>query len=385
MAALCDPFVTVIQKTECIGNSLTTINSNFLSLDTGLCEAKSVTDALKAVQGILKGTSNGITAATQGIDYYKPGDVLLKPLQVVGGISTDLNITSTNGNINCSNGKISALLGDITKEMTIRGTLGVTGTTTCNGLIANGARAITTNGLVILQKNPAAVPDNYLLVTDGNIRVGSNYLKPNGFETNKDIVTTGGNISAVSPAPTGVVYAREIVANEKVQAGFVNVNGRVDAGGGFATIDGIFETTTGHIKSASGNIHTTTGQIFSDSGTITGGTLVSKGEIRANGDVIAYYSSDKRLKNNITNITNALDKIDVINGVEFEWNEELQDTHKGADVGVIAQEIETVLPSCVVDRNNGYKAVRYEKIIPLLIEAIKELKNEVQLLKNTSA
>ena len=60
---------------------------------------------------------------------------------------------------------------------------------------------------------------------------------------------------------------------------------------------------------------------------------------------------------------------------------ELQDTHTGGDVGVIAQEIEKVLPTAVIDRDNGYKAVKYERIIPLLIEAIKDLKKEIDKLK----
>ena len=54
---------------------------------------------------------------------------------------------------------------------------------------------------------------------------------------------------------------------------------------------------------------------------------------------------------------------------------------EGHDVGVIAQEIEKVLPEVVTTRDNGYKAVKYEKIIPLLVEAIKELQAEVQELK----
>ena len=53
----------------------------------------------------------------------------------------------------------------------------------------------------------------------------------------------------------------------------------------------------------------------------------------------------------------------------------------GHDVGVIAQEIEEVLPEVVQTRDNGYKAVKYEKIVPLLIEAIKELKQEIEELK----
>ena len=110
-------------------------------------------------------------------------------------------------------------------------------------------------------------------------------------------------------------------------------------------------------------------------------TVTITGELRATGDVIAYYSSDERLKDNITPITNALDKVKQIGGYEFDWNDK-QSTYEGHDVGVIAQEIEAVLPELVTTRDNGYKAVKYEKIIALLIEAIKEQQAQIDELKN---
>ena len=108
------------------------------------------------------------------------------------------------------------------------------------------------------------------------------------------------------------------------------------------------------------------------------------GEIWAYGDVVANYSSDKRLKKNIKPISSALDKLLQISGVEFDWIEKKEvHSHKGHDVGVIAQEVEEILPEVVVTRDNGYKAVNYEKIVPLLIEAIKDLKAEVDELKKS--
>ena len=98
------------------------------------------------------------------------------------------------------------------------------------------------------------------------------------------------------------------------------------------------------------------------------------------GDVIAYTGSDERLKDNITPIPDALDKVLSISGNTFDWNEKSE--HEGTDVGVIAQEILEVLPEAVTTRNNGYLAVRYEKIIPLLIEAIKEQQETITNLQN---
>ena len=91
-------------------------------------------------------------------------------------------------------------------------------------------------------------------------------------------------------------------------------------------------------------------------------------------------SSDERLKDNITPLSNALDKINQIGGYEFDWNS--NSSHSGHDVGVIAQEIEKVLPEVVANRDTGYKAVRYEKIVALLIQAIKEQQLQIDQLKS---
>lgn len=107
---------------------------------------------------------------------------------------------------------------------------------------------------------------------------------------------------------------------------------------------------------------------------------ISGSTIRASGDVIAFNSSDKRYKDNIQPISEPLYKISKVGGYTFDWNDE-QDTYEGHDIGVIAQEIEEVLPEVVTTRGNGFKAVKYEKIVPLLIESIKELKQEVDEIK----
>jgi hypothetical protein len=107
---------------------------------------------------------------------------------------------------------------------------------------------------------------------------------------------------------------------------------------------------------------------------------ISGSQIEASGDVIAFGSSDERLKDNIQPITEPLWKVSQIGGYTFDWNEK-QDTYEGHDVGVVAQEIHKVLPEVVAERSNGYLGVKYEKIVPLLIESIKELKKEVDDIK----
>ncbi len=125
----------------------------------------------------------------------------------------------------------------------------------------------------------------------------------------------------------------------------------------------------------SGSGDTTVGGTLS-----TAGNLSVTGDITATGDVTAYHSSDERLKDNLSPIKGALGKISQIGGYEFDWNS--NSNNSGHDVGVIAQEIEKVLPEIVVDRDTGFKAVRYEKIVALLIQAIKEQQLQIDELKS---
>jgi len=110
------------------------------------------------------------------------------------------------------------------------------------------------------------------------------------------------------------------------------------------------------------------------------GSILATDSIYSNGDVIAYASSDIRLKDNILPIKNALEKVKKIGGYTFDWNNK-QTTYEGHDVGVIAQEIEAVLPEVVTTRDNGYKAVKYEKLTALLIESIKEQQVQIERLE----
>ena len=117
----------------------------------------------------------------------------------------------------------------------------------------------------------------------------------------------------------------------------------------------------------------------------TSGT--TDGLIQAENDVIAFATSDKRLKTNILPIPNALSKISLLNGIEFDWLEFEENKTKaihaneGHDIGIIAQEVEAIFPELVNTRANGYKAVKYDKLVAVLIEAVKELKAEVDELK----
>ena len=130
---------------------------------------------------------------------------------------------------------------------------------------------------------------------------------------------------------------------------------------------GGFTNTSGNLIIKSG---TTTAATFSGANVTFAGTLAS-GAITSSGDVTAF--SDMRIKHDIETIEGALAKVSDMRGVYFKRN------NGEAGTGVIAQEIENILPEVVKD--GEYKSVAYGNMVGILIEAIKELKAEVEKLK----
>ena len=118
--------------------------------------------------------------------------------------------------------------------------------------------------------------------------------------------------------------------------------------------------------------------------------LLNNGDLHVNGDVISFSAtlSDRRLKDNIKTIDGALDKVKALRGVEYDWN---KGARKGThDVGLIAQEVESVVPEIVHehvmpllegDEDTVYKTVDYEKIVALLIEGMKEQDAKIEKLE----
>jgi hypothetical protein len=108
------------------------------------------------------------------------------------------------------------------------------------------------------------------------------------------------------------------------------------------------------------------------------------GAILATNDVVAFASSDERLKENLEPIGSAVEKVEQITGYTYNWIP-MEDIHVYGDmkdIGVIAQEVEKVLPEIVSDRENGYKAIKYDKLTAVLIQAVKELSDRVKTLEN---
>ena len=118
----------------------------------------------------------------------------------------------------------------------------------------------------------------------------------------------------------------------------------------------------------------------------------TSGEIRATNDVTAFYGSDIALKENIVNIPSPMNLVKKINGVIFDWKQDYIDSKGGEDgyfvrkkdVGVIANEVEKILPEIVATRKDGMKAVKYDRLTSLLIECVKDLQGQIDTLRNRS-
>ena len=111
-----------------------------------------------------------------------------------------------------------------------------------------------------------------------------------------------------------------------------------------------------------------------------------------NNQDLFFSDSDLDLKENLVVIPNALTKVGLITGYTYDWKEQAVERSKyntknfnltgESDTGVIAQDVELLgLPGITTTRGDGTKAVKYERLVPVLIEAIKELKTEITSLK----
>ena len=100
-----------------------------------------------------------------------------------------------------------------------------------------------------------------------------------------------------------------------------------------------------------------------------------------NNDVVAFYSSDERLKDNVVKIGDPLMKLSELRGVEFDWNKNKEAFEGEHSYGVIAQEVQKVIPEIVKERDNGMLAVKYDQLVPVLIEAVKDQQKQIDELK----
>tara|TARA_Y100000592_G_scaffold91054_1_gene150529 strand:- start:518 stop:4141 length:3624 start_codon:yes stop_codon:yes gene_type:complete len=234
--------------------------------------------------------------------------------------------------------------------------------------------AIVSNGITASLGSGIESSEILTLLDGHGIVSGSSQISGLGFVTASDATKHPNWIASNLVAGTNVTISS---GSDTLT---INSSGG-GGGGGVGTLQQVTDSgsnTTNDIGVGAGTDSTskTTGALV-----VSGGMGVLN-TINAGGDVIAFASSDERLKDNIKPIENPLEVISQISGNTFDWNSEKQNIYNGKDYGVIAQEIQKVMPELVDTRDNGYLAVKYDKIVPLLIESIKELKKEIEELKS---
>jgi hypothetical protein len=248
--------------------------------------------------------------------------------------------------------------------------------------------------------NAGAAVSTASLLTTASVNLNTITFTKGDASTFNITVNTG-SASTVSTASLLITASVSLntITFTKGDASTFNITVDTGSGGGGAvtsitnnTNDYILTATGGTTINGEGNLRfdgsalKVTGSVAISSSLAVGNISPSAtvGRIDASNDVVAYSTSDIRLKENIIPILNPISKIEAIGGYTFDWKPEHKDLHgfEGHDIGVIAQEIEVIMPEVVTTRDNGYKAVKYEKLVPLLIEAIKDLQKQVDELKN---
>ena len=268
------------------------------------------------------------------------------------GADNDLHITHTGsaGTIDCNTGNLELQV-DASAVLNIKDQDG----DTMASFTSNGASVLYYNNTVAVSTASGGTSLTGTLAVSGNTTLTGNITANAGVIV--DNITIDGTEIDLSSGDLTVDVAGDIVLDAD-GADIKLKDGGTDFGG--------LTNTSGNLIIKSG---TTTAATFSGANVTFAGTLAS-GAITSSGEITAY--SDMNLKTDIKTIPNALDKVSDLRGVYFTKDGE-------AGTGVIAQEVENILPEVVKD--GEYKSVAYGNMVGVLIEAIKELKKEVETLK----
>ena len=225
-------------------------------------------------------------------------------------------------------------------------------------------RSTNNNGIAMYNEISGGYSNLYLYQINGSAKV---VLAGNG-----DSYFNGGNVGINDTSPSN-----KLDVNGDIRATQYNLRGNVS--NPTSTAVAIYDqASVGLTLSA----HNTSFRSYDGSNMMESARLVHD-KLTVAGDVIAYGSpSDKRLKENIKPIESALDKVSKLQGVTFDWKQKKDSILElKEDIGFIAQDVKKVLPELVRKNKDGILSMRHQGIAPILLEAIKELKAEIEDLK----
>jgi len=293
--------------------------------------------------------------STGSIKFVGAGDNIVGTLTNTGnGLNLDGGVTA---NGNSTFGTSSLAVTSVTGSLRVSGsltTIGASTATSFNGTI-NATNGVVSGSSQITYASISSIPVG-IVSGSSQITYASISSIPGGIVSGSSQV----DATATTNWSTGI----------KTQ---LNTN-TVVSGSSQVTLS----STTGYGTVINQNLLTTSNVQFNSLG-IGMAASATAGRIDASGDVVAYSTSDKNFKENITPIENPIEKIRMISGNTYDWKADMKEFHgfEGNDVGVIAQEIEAVLPQLVTTRETGYKAVKYDKLVALLIEGMKAQQNQI--------
>jgi hypothetical protein len=317
--------------------------------------------------------------------------------------STNINIgdniivlngtVTTNGGIYVKDGagastSTGSLLWDTTNDKWIAGTLGNE-----IGILRVGGDSVVSGSSQITYASISSIPAG-IVSGSSQITYASISSIPGGI--------VSGSSQTIANLPVGTISGSSQVVGSSITTNTITVGSTAIALGGTATtIAGLTSvTSTGFTGALTGNASTATtaGTVttaaqsaITSVGTLTSltvsgatatGALTVTGAVTATGDITAFFTSDKRHKNNIQTIPNALEKVSKLNGVTWEWNDDVNEVTKSTPkTGLIAQEVQEVLPEVVKTRDDGFLALDYSKMMGLMVEAIKEQQQQIEKLR----
>jgi hypothetical protein len=335
-----------------------------------------ITDNFTANTMVRTGTINA--SGTAFVNGITANTIIRSQILNASGAGFVDNFTSNTlirtGSINASG---AAFVDNFTANTMIRtGTINASGTSFVNGITANTIIRTQT-----LNASSLGVFENVVAntnITTQNLLVNGTATITSGSFTGQATITSGSFTGQATLTGTSTaVTPNTNTANTQI-ATTAWVKDVLNSGNTFN-----ISASNPYVVTMNQGVNTANSVQFSSLGIGTAASGTS-GEIRATNNITAYYSDD-RLKTRLGNIENALTKVMSLNGFQYEANETAQALGYTVkpEIGLSAQEVQAVLPEVVVPApiDEKYLTIHYERVIPLLVEAIKELSREIDELK----
>ena len=276
-----------------------------------------------------------------------------------------------------------------------------TGSSMAESMVLDQAGNLEIKGTLTMPNSQTLTASSGNITFSGDITCGDDLFMPSGGVINFN----SGDVTMTHSSNQLEVNGGNFIVQSNIECNDLDIGGTATGdGSGLTELNGS-NIASGTIASArldADTAHLTTTQTFTGAKTFSAAVTVSnstassskttgavkvtggvgiQGALNVGADVTAFASSDRRYKDNLQAITNPIDKVKSLTGYTFTWNDKHEQFNGSDDIGVVAQEVEKIFPEIVDTRDNGYKAVKYEKMVALLIEAVKDQQKQIDELR----